>query len=365
MTTKRTDTRPRLYTRLDSKWWWFSWSTVDDDGEPVRYRLSCQRLNLCPATHTRDQALDAILRYYGMSDIPEPGTETLGWLKGHLYHRLRRDGLRDSTINETRIGVDHLITLYGETCPLASITRKSVDDVKMYLLDKGDRPSTVNKVLRHIRALWNTLIDDGVLDANPFVRFKPLAKPTGEIAHMQEEQVYRFMTCVRESPENIAMRRLAFVYLATGMRRREVLRLTRDDIDLANNRLRVTNIKHKKLVQRWITLPRGIRGDIEWFLNRSDSDQPLNICHPDTITHYVKRWIRRAELPDTLKLHSLRHTFATLALKHESVWRVRDHLGHSDIRTTQGYTHTDVDDGRELDLGIDFDEHNGGENGKT
>ena len=66
-----------------------------------------------------------------------------------------------------------------------------------------------------------------------------------------------------------------------------------------------------------------------------------------------------AGLPESLHLHSIRHTFVTFALQHESAWRVRDHVGHSDIKTTQQYAHTDVDDGIEINIGINLDEHRG------
>jgi len=67
--------------------------------------------------------------------------------------------------------------------------------------------------------------------------------------------------------------------------------------------------------------------------------------------------MKEAKLPTDLHLHSLRHTFATLALRYESVWRIRDHMGHSKVQTTQGYAHTDVDDGKHIDIGVDISKH--------
>jgi len=53
-----------------------------------------------------------------------------------------------------------------------------------------------------------------------------------------------------------------------------------------------------------------------------------------------KRYVRQSGLNDALKFHSLRHTFATwLVQGGVNIYEVQKLLGHSDIRTTEIYSH--------------------------
>ncbi len=80
-------------------------------------------------------------------------------------------------------------------------------------------------------------------------------------------------------------------------------------------------------------------------------DQDLVVCrldgapiHPKTISYQFGKAVRAAKLPP-IRLHDLRHTHATLALKagiHPRI--VQERLGHANVSITlDTYSHVDLD----------------------
>ena len=217
----------------------------------------------------------------------------------------------------------------------------AVHKLQEYLLEKrGNRPVTVNKVCRHIRAALNRLVDDDIIPSNPFVRFRALPVTLPDRRHLTLPDLRRFLAVVDASP-NEAGRHLVYISLYTGRRRREILELPRDAIDLDRRRICVMNVKHRQHRRRWIPVAPDVVDHLRWFLDRSESDYPLRVCHPDTYGDWVKRWFRAAGLPESLHQHSLRHTFVTHALAQGiPAWHIKDILDHSSITVTEGYGHT-------------------------
>jgi len=73
----------------------------------------------------------------------------------------------------------------------------------------------------------------------------------------------------------------------------------------------------------------------------SKSGRPLTRIH---LWSLVKKYCKRAGLPQTVSPHTLRHSFATHMLAGGADLRtVQELLGHASIQTTQHYTHVDRD----------------------
>ncbi|MCD6308891.1 MAG: site-specific integrase [Candidatus Latescibacteria bacterium] len=305
-------------------------------------------------THTEEQAREAVLQHFGIiPKQPEPGSETLLWLARETIRRTEREGRRPGTVKLYKHSIQHLIDVLGENYPVADVKRSHVGDLQDSLLSTGTSPAYINLICRHLRAAFERLVDDETLDRNPFRKFKSLDDAAAEPKHLSKDEVMRFLESVA-AEKNEAHRRLIYLYLFTGRRCQEILNIERSDVTPIPGgaySIRIENIKDRRHRKQTITVGPPVAEHVVWFLNQSKSDHPFRACHPHSISRTVKKHMRAAGLSEAYHLHSLRHTFVTLALKRgENIWKLKDWLGHSTVKVTEGYAHDKPEGG--IDIGI-------------
>lgn len=282
--------------------WW-----TEEDG--IRKQKST---GLSKSEFTWEQAQSIIDKASGRENENKKNSYTLSWFRQKILERALTEGLRESTIEEHRKALNHLINIYSAEYSIMEIGRSSVRRIQEYLINKGNQPPTINKILRHLRGSFERLVDDEILEKNPFRKFKALHEQQQAKA-LSDGDLSRFIETVNKSP-NEAGRRLVYLYLYTGARRKEILSVEQQEIDTVSWTMQIMNVKDRQRVKRTITVHPDIREHVEYFLANNSSQYPFNICKPDTITHWIKAWMREAGLDERYHLHSLRHTFATRAV---------------------------------------------------
>jgi len=331
--------KPTVYR--NGKFWY--WQLYDGNGNR---KASSTGLQTCE--YSRDEVLQSVYAEFGVTEVP---TYSLEWFMSYIMDRLETKGIRESTIQLYRVAIQHLTNIYGDNYHVTNIKKADVFTVQKHLLDKGDRPATVNKVCRHLRSAFERLVDDEIIEKNPFRKFERIIELNDKPTHLEPDELRRFLDIVSQS-NNEPGKRLARILVFTGRRRCEILYLKREDIDIANSRMLVENNKHSLKRKKWITIPKEVRSNIAWFLEHYLGQYPLRVCHPVTLSKWIKKWLIEAGCGD-LHLHSLRHTFITLAGENGTeLWRIQRHVDHNSIRVTEGYFHADLDDGKEVSIGI-------------
>lgn len=225
--------------------------------------------------------------------------------------------------------------------------------------------------IRHVHACLHRALRDAVrwerIMRNPIEAADPPrinGDGTKELATWSAEQLAAFLDSTKDNPLSALWHTLAM----TGMRRGEALGLRWEDVDLENARLSVRRALIPNGATVVVSEPKTARGRRSVALDpatvevlkgqaaRQLADQADckewsetglvftkksgEAWHPEVISRLFRAAVKNARLP-VIRLHDLRHTHATLALRagiHPKV--VSERLGHATIAITlDTYSH--------------------------
>ena len=283
----------------------------------------------------------------GRDDNLNPGRTAIDAFLDALW---MERGLSDNTLQAYRSD------LYGYNTWLAqrgqSISGARSADLLAYLSQQGTASvRTSARRLSSLRRLYQYLARERQISSDPSAIIEAPRLGRSLPKSLTEAEVELLLN-VPDAETAIGLRDRAMleVLYATGLRVSELVGLRLEQVNLRQGVVRVLGKGNKeRLVPlgeealHW--LERYLR-DARPALFRGVPDATLfpssrgRLMRRQTFWHAVKRYAMQAGIRKTLSPHVLRHAFATHLLNHGADLRVVQMLlGHSDISTTQIYTH--------------------------
>jgi len=222
----------------------------------------------------------------------------------------------------------------------------------------GLAPKSIQRALSAVRSFYTYLIKLGKIKVNPAAlvtapraeRRLPKVLDTDQAAKLFDDEV--------SQPLEIRDRAMLELFYGAGLRLSELTRLNISDVDLAAGFVRVTGKGNKtrqaplgrhcvNALQRWLAEHPAAAADASvtpLFVGRitanESADQTNTRISPRTIQRRLKQLAIKQLGDNALHPHMLRHSFATHMLESSGDLRaIQELLGHSDIATTQIYTH--------------------------
>ena len=263
-----------------------------------------------------------------------------------------------ATVEIYKTSLNNFVSLIGDL-PLASYTPQHFDiykterqkPVKVVTVKDGHKteklktvsPVTVNIELRTLRAFFNTAVRWKHLERTPFdVQF--VRVPDTQPTFLTKQDFQKLLSFIEEG----WFKEVIIFAVSIGLRRGELINLRWNNVDLQRKLLTIeSNPTFLTKSGRRRIIP--LNESVYFLLQRKQSKDiseyvfTLNgkMLHDDWITHLFKRYVRAANLSNqNIHFHSLRHSFASwLAQDGTSVYMIKDLLGHSDVKTTQIYSH--------------------------
>jgi integrase/recombinase XerD len=215
----------------------------------------------------------------------------------------------------------------------------------------GSRPRSTARQLSSFRRFFRYLMREGAVREDPTSQIAMPRIGRSLPKSLTEAEVEALLMAPTVSdPLGNRDRTMLEVLYATGLRVSELVSLRVDQVNLTQGVLRVLGKGNRERLiplgeeaVRWLNaFLAGPRTEI--LLERS-TDYLFPTRRGDRMTrqafwHIIKRYARKASVNHDLSPHTLRHAFATHLLNHGADLRVVQMLlGHSDLSTTQIYTH--------------------------
>jgi integrase/recombinase XerD len=233
----------------------------------------------------------------------------------------------------------------------ADVKQSDVLSFLAHLFSKGISPASAARCLAAVRGFHKYLLIDGLAKADPAENVEtprgwkrlPKALNSDEVEGLLQQPDASVPLGRRDK----AMLELLY---ATGLRVSELVGLRLQDINLERGYLVVMGKGSK---ERAVPMGEAAVGHLRQYLqsgrplllNGKESDALFISARRRQITRQmfwerVKYYVRKAGIAKKVSPHTLRHSFATHLLDNGADLRaVQAMLGHSDISTTQIYTH--------------------------
>ena len=302
-----------------------------------------------------------------------------------------KPSVKISTYNIYKQKLKYVIDAFGER-KLPTLSTLEVqgffNDLQCFggAKNQGLSPTTVNSVRRYFKSCCSDAIKNGYLKFNPVEGTKPQRKVKKEIVVMDEQDVIRFLAIAEKgeyiyqgvSDSRFLVRdrgtdyyiktyfNLVNLALATGMRISELRGLTWSNINFSKSYI---NIK-EQLIQtnendifdepktekskRKILVGKNIISSLkefkkyqrdyseyvgDFYNNKYNLVFTNTVGNPINLTNFRKRYFSKmlaaAGISEGFTIHSMRHTHASILLKHKvNVLVVSERLGHSSVTVT-------------------------------
>ncbi|MGX9418534.1 site-specific tyrosine recombinase XerD [Vibrio sp. WJH972] len=262
-------------------------------------------------------------------------------------------GLSENTVLSYRRDIQKLLQwLESHELYLSVVSLDDLQNYQAWLFEKGYKQTSRARMLSAIRRLFQYLHREKVRVDDPSALLVSPKLPQRLPKDLSEADVDTLLN-VQNTSDPIELRDKAMLELlyATGLRVTELVSLTMENISLRQGVVRVFGKGGKERL-----VPMG-ENAIEWIEQFIQSGRPVllgektsDVLFPSrraqmmtrqTFWHRIKHYAVVAGIDvEKLSPHVLRHAFATHLLNHGADLRVVQMLlGHSDLSTTQIYTH--------------------------
>jgi integrase len=297
---------------------------------------------------TREEIKSVLLEL--LSNFPQQSKEQKRFIDSYNeYLRWGECNLAKKTIAGITTAYRHFLSFRGNVS-LSEMDKRFVDLFAVELMKKAPKGSRV--YFRTYRAMFQKFLDWGFISVNPFASVK-LPKLQRNETKIFTESV--FLTLI-ENEKCPTLRALYLFCFYCGLRLSEIINLTWENVFISQKYVligdnlfttKARKVRKVPLCQKAIDIlenriPKIYKANYGNYVFAKSNGFPFS---SDWVSKSFKKLVRAEGLPEEYHFHSIRHSTASnLAQMGVPVPIIQQILGHSNIKTTMIYTHTNLVD---------------------
>lgn len=262
------------------------------------------------------------------------------------------EGLARNTLDSYRQDLTQF-ALWLEKDTAKDLLQVEQYDIQRYLALKfpTSKPRSISRLIASLRRLYRFALRENKIATDPSLQIESPKLPRSLPKSLSEDEVEALLAAPNLN-DSVGLRDRAMLEIlyASGLRVSELVGLKVTEVSLTEGVVRVTGKGSKtrlvpmgEVAVDWIT--RYLKEGRPQILEKRLSDSMFVTQRGSAMTrqafwYLIKRYALLAGINKVMSPHVLRHAFATHLLNHGADLRVVQMLlGHSDISTTQIYTH--------------------------
>ncbi|MFT5209458.1 MAG: integrase/recombinase XerC [Flavobacterium sp.] len=278
-------------------------------------------------------------------------------LSDFLAHLRNERGLSVNTIKSYQRDLQYLLKFLGEQ-NIALWNELAGHQLRHYVAKShrdGASGKSIQRYLSTIRSFYHFLIREGHAKSNPALEITAPKSPKKLPRTLDTDQVAQLLNNNSKGWHEVRDHAMLELFYSSGLRLSELVGVDLISIDYEDKTVRVTGKGNKqrivpigsmaiKAIISWaeIRLDLPIKKYILKDVNALFISERGNRISQRAVQCRLTNWAKAKGLPGKLHPHMLRHSFASHMLESSHDLRaVQELLGHSDISTTQIYTHLD------------------------
>ncbi len=204
------------------------------------------------------------------------------------------------------------------------------------------KPKTFHRMISTLSSFYRFLSTQGGVVANPMVGIERPRIKHQEIRYLKHNQVVRLIETIEDPRDKLIVRTI----YATGVRVSELCGINIGDIDFDERTIRIRGKGDKIRIvfvdeETLEAIRKFIENRIEGPLFVGQQGKHIS---PRAVQHIFKHYA-----PAGITPHKIRHSYASeLYRRSKNLRVVQENLGHTSIKTTEIYLHTDLDERRQV-----------------
>jgi integrase/recombinase XerC/integrase/recombinase XerD len=204
------------------------------------------------------------------------------------------------------------------------------------------KPKTFHRIISTLSSFYRFLNAQGAVTTNPLTGIDRPRIKQQDIKYLKHNQVLRLIDSIEDPRDKLIVRTI----YATGVRVSELCNINIDDIDFDEHTIRIRGKGDKT---RIVFVDEDTLAEILRFIGNRITG-PLFIGQQGKhISSRAIQHIFNHYAPQGITPHKIRHSYASELYKRSKNLRVvQENLGHTSIKTTEIYLHTDIDERRQV-----------------